>query len=108
MDIVDNLSIVNKYINNGLIQQCVDCQFAKLKDKSKLQYKDDMFQDLVVTLLEYDNDRINDAENNNHMNALITKILINNLYSTTSKFYKDYLKFSTRTEELKYDEEISD
>ena len=105
MVIVDNLSIVNKYINNGLIQQCVDCQFAKLKDKSKLQYRDDMFQDLVLWLLEYDNRKLNDAENNNHMNALITKILVNNLYSTTSKFYKDYLKFSTKTEELKYEDE---
>lgn len=100
-----NKDIVDKYVKNGLIQTCIDCQFAKLKDKTKLQYKDDMFQDIVLWLLEYDNDKLNDAENNNHINALITKILINNLYSVTSKFYKDYIKFSTRTEEIRYDEE---
>lgn len=102
---MSNKDIVDKYIKNGLIQTCVDCQFAKLKDKTKLQFKDDMYQDLIISLYEYDNAKLNDAENNNHINALITKILINNLYSVTSKFYKDYIKFSTRTEEIKYDEE---
>lgn len=98
-----NKEIVDDSID--LIQTCVDCQFAKLKDKSKLQYKDDLVNDLVIWLYEYDNDKLNDAYINKHLNALITKMIINNIYSQTSKFYKDYLKFSNRTEEIKYDDE---
>ena len=100
-----NKDITDIYINNGLIQTCVDCQFAKLKDKTKLQYKDDLLNDIIIALYLYDNEKMIDAHINNHMNALVTKMIINNIYSKTSKFYKDYLKFTNRTEEIHYDDE---
>lgn len=92
-----NGEIVEIYLNNGLIQRCVDCQFAKKKDK---QNKDDFFQDLVLTLLEYDNEKLNNAHENKHMNALITKMIVNNIFSVTSPYYKYYEKYSSRAEEL--------
>lgn len=85
--------------NLDLIKTCVDCQFAKLENWKK-QFREDMFHDLIITLMEYPECKVEDAVNNNHLNALITKILVNNLYSTTSPFFKKYLKFDMRTDDI--------
>lgn len=94
---LSNSEIVQIYLDNRLIKTCVECQFAKLKDR---QYEDDFFQDLVLILLEYDNEKLNDAHKNNHINALITRIIINNIYSVTSKYYKNYIKFNSNSDEI--------
>lgn len=96
---VTNRDIVVKYLNNGLISTCIDCQFARM-DLWKKQYKDDMMQDLLQILLEYDNDKLNNADSSKHMNALITKMLVNNLYSQTSPFFKKYIRFNTLTDDI--------
>lgn len=101
-----NQEIVDKYLQSGLIRKCVDMQFEKLRKEGqpwKLQYKEDLFQDVIVYLLTYDNDKMNDADINNHFNALITRILINQLWSKSSKFYTQYLKFNNSTSDFKYD-----
>lgn len=94
---LSNSEIVQIYLDNRLIKTCVECQFSKLKDR---QYEDDFFQDLVLILLEYDNEKLNDAHNNNHINALITRIIMNNIYSVTSKYYKNYIKFNSNSDEI--------
>lgn len=97
MAILENREIVEIYLNNGLIKQCVECQFSKLKDR---QFEEDFFQDLVLTLLEYDNDKMNDAHNNKHFNALVTKIICNNVFSKTSPYYKNYYRQRNRESEI--------
>lgn len=97
---LSNSEIVQIYLDNRLIKTCVECQFSKLKDR---QYEDDFFQDLVLILLEYDNEKLNDAHNNNHINALITRIILNNIYSVTSKYYKNYIKFNSNSDEITKD-----
>jgi len=101
-DNLDNNSIVEIYLNNGLIRTCVDMQFIKLPktDYWKWEYKEDLYQDLIVFLLCYDNAKLNDAHRNNHMNALITRIIQNQIYSTTSKFYCNYLKTRMKTRQM--------
>lgn len=94
---LSNSEIVQIYLDNRLIKTCVECQFSKLKDR---QYEDDFFQDLVLILLEYDNEKLNNAHNNNHINALITRIIMNNIYSVTSKYYKNYIKFNSNSDEI--------
>lgn len=94
---LSNNEIVTFYLENGLIKRCVECQFAKMKDR---QFEDDMFQDLVLILLEYDNGKMNDAHSHNHFNALITKILQNNIFSQTSPFHKKYYRQSNRETEI--------
>ena len=94
------------YGNLELIRTCIDCQFAKLKDPGKAQFKEDLHNDLILELLEYSPEKLNDAYSNKHLNALITKMIINNLYSCTSRFYNRYLKFNNKSNELDaYDEE---
>lgn len=92
-----NREIVDYYLDNGLIQTCIDCQFAKIKDK---QFKEDFFNDLILILLEMDNAKMNDAHSNNHFNAFVSRIIINNIWSCTSKYYKDYYKFQNKTREI--------
>lgn len=95
-----NRELVDLYLENQTIQTCVSCQFAQLKGIDK-QNREDFQQDLIVTLLSYDNDKMNDAHNNNHFNALVTAICIRNLWSKTSPYYKTYKKFLDRaTEEI--------
>lgn len=102
-----NAEIVEEVLE--LAKTCLDYQFLRIKDeKWKMQYKDDLYQDLILFLLEYDNEKLNNAYWNKHMNALITRIIQNQIYSTTSKFYHSYLRFRLQSNELKdvrYDEE---
>lgn len=92
-----NREIVDMYLNNRLLLTCVECQFAKLKNKNNLE---DFFQDLVLYLLSYDNEKLNNAHLNNHFNALVTRIIQNNIFSVTSPYYKNYIKFESKTEEI--------
>lgn len=100
--ILTNKEIVDEFINDGLIERCIEFQFQKLArtDPWKMQYKEDMLQDLIIVLYEYDNEKLNNAYENKHMNALITRIIQNNIYSKTSKFYHNYLRFDNQTSEL--------
>lgn len=81
-----------------LLKECMDFQFKKLcfLDPGKRQFKEDLFQDVCIWLLTYDNEKLNDAYWNKHMNALITRIIQNQVYSNSSKFYRQYLDFDKR------------
>lgn len=86
--------------NIGLISACVMYQFAKVKDEAVKDLREDFLQDLIVTLGDYDNVKMNDAIEHNHFNALITAIIIRNIYSKTSPFYTKYRKFSRQADEI--------
>lgn len=89
-----NLEIVEKYIENGLIRTCVDCQFRRMGEKWKDQYKEDFFQDLIVVLLTYPGEKLNDVESKGWMNGFLTRVILNQIYSNTSRFYGTYLKYN--------------
>ena len=104
---LSNSEIVGIYLDNGLIKRCVDCQWAK--KKSGKQNKDDFFQDLIIILLEYDNEKMNNAHSKKHFNAMVTKIITNNIFSTTSPYYSKYEKQYSRECEITNKElEIAD
>lgn len=96
-----NKEIIDPYIQSGLLEQCVSYQFAKVKDKAVRQFKDDFMNDLIVYLYSsYDPEKVLDAHLNNHMNALITSIIIKQLWSNTSPFYTKYRKFMDRSDDI--------
>ena len=104
---LSNHEIVDIYLKNKLIEKCVECQFSKKKEGRRNQ--EDFFQDLVLILLEYDNEKMNDAHYSNHMNALITKIIQNNIFSKTSPYWKKYEKWSMiETDEIKTEMDTPD
>lgn len=92
MEKLTNQEILSIYLNNNLIEDCVKYQFAKIHDPWKNQFSGDMFNDLIVIILEYDNDKLNNAHKNKHMNAWLTRVLQNNLMSDHSNFYLKYIK----------------
>lgn len=98
---ISNREIVDMHLST--ILRCVDCQFAKLGDK---QFKGDFTNDLIITLLEYSPEKMNDAHANNHFNALVTAICVRNLWSHTSPYYKQYKKFMDKSDDIT--EEIED
>ena len=89
-----NMQIIES--NLETINKCINCQFAKM-DK---QFMDDFRHDLIIILSEYDNAKMNDALENNHFNALVTSIIRKNIYSSTSEYYRKYLKFQNKTDEI--------
>jgi len=101
-----NREIIDYYMNddNGgnLLKKCVDCQFAKMAktEPGKYQFKDDFYDDLVIILMEYNNEKLMNAHTHGHMNALITRIIQNNIYSASSRFYVTYLKFGNQSNDL--------
>lgn len=95
-----NREIVDIYLENGLIQTCVNCAFSQLSPVERENNRDDFFQDIIVVLLTYNNEKLMDAHINNHFNALVTAIIKRNLWSRTSQYYKNYKKFSSRSDEI--------
>lgn len=93
-----NAEIVDIYLKNGLIDKCVDYQFAKLKEKGKLQYKEDFKHDMILELLTYD--KLEKVHKEGKMNCFLTRVIQNNIHSTTSWFYRRYIRFDIRSEEI--------
>ena len=85
-----NAEIVEKYTNNGLIDECIMFQFKKMDQPWKNQYKQDLRQDIVVYMMNYPN--LQNVEKNNHMNAWLTRVIINQIYSNSSAFYLRYIR----------------
>lgn len=91
-DIIDNI------LNSGLLVTCVDYQLKK--QPQHYQYRDDIINDAWYWLLTYNEDKLKDAYLNNHINALITRYLQNQLFSKTSEYYRKYIKLNSLSEEL--------
>ena len=91
--------------NLGLLAKCVKYQFAKCSNKD---LAGDFLNDLYLILLDYDNAKLLNAYEEGHLNALITRIIINNIHSNTSEFYRKYRKFLRQKndiEEIKNEED---
>lgn len=84
--------------NLELIRRCVECQFAKKGNRE--EFMEDFYHDLIIMLYDYDNDKMNNALENNHLNALMTRIIQNNIFSVTSPYYKKYIKHQVKSEEI--------
>lgn len=95
-----NREIVDSHI--GLIAKCCDYQFSKTKNKLDQQNRKDFTNDLYLILLDYDNKKLNDAlsKGEGTLNALITRIIQNNIYSKTSTYYRQYKKHLMKTDDI--------
>lgn len=89
MQLLSNSEIL--LANLKLIDTCISFQASKYNLQ---QYIDDIKQEIYLIILEYPNDKLNAINTENHMNAFVTGILVKQLYSKTSSFYRRYRKFS--------------
>lgn len=59
-------------------------------------YIDDLTQDIYLSLLEKDDDLIIQLYEDEQLNYYITRMILNNIRSTTSPYYYTYLKNKER------------
>lgn len=97
-----NIEIAQEAVESGLLDDCIMFQFQKLgkTEPWKLQFSGDLKNDIYIALVDYDNAKLNDVYEKKHLNAFITRIILNNIYSNSSNFYCRYLKFARKSNEL--------
>jgi RNA polymerase sigma factor (sigma-70 family) len=92
--------------NIDLIKLC--CSHQVRKYDTPPEFLDDIVQDTCVTLLEYDNEKLNKIVKEDHLNAFITGILVRQLYSTNSQTYRIYRRLRELSNEVTEDVEPAD
>ena len=93
----DRQEIVDWLLQDGLVERCVAYQTNKAKNA---YLKEEMLQETWLWILTYDLDKLKNAYDNKHMNALLTRYIRNQWFSKTSPFYKTFRKFDLLTDEL--------
>lgn len=61
-------------------------------------YYDDFVQETYVTLLEYDNTKLNEIFDKKQIKYFVVRIMLNNWNSRTSPFYTKYKKYLEHTD----------
>lgn len=92
--------------NIDLIKLC--CSHQVRKYDTPPEFLDDIIQDTCITLLEYDNEKLNNIVKEDHLNAFITGILVRQLYSTNSQTYRIYRRLRELSNEVTEDVEPAD
>lgn len=90
--------IIDNILDSGLLVTCVDYQLKK--QPQHYQNRADIIQDAWMWLLSYDIEKLTDAYLNNHLNALLTRYIQNQIFSKTSDYYRKYVKLNTLSEDL--------
>lgn len=90
--------VIDYILESKLLTTCIDYQLKK--QPQHYQYRDDIINDAWVWLLTYDEPKLIDAYTNNHLNALITRYLQNQLFSKTSEYYRRYIKLNSISDDL--------
>ena len=93
----------NEIVTNNLdmIQLC--CSHQVRKYDTPVEFLPDIVQDVCMTLLEYDNTKLNKIVEENHLNAFVTGILVRQLYSTNSQTYRTYRRLRELSNEVTED-----
>lgn len=81
--------------NNEIVKENIDliklcCSHQVRKYDTPVEFLDDIIQDLCIILLEYDTEKLNKINADNHLNSFITGILVRQLFSTNSQTYRTY------------------
>ena len=84
--------------NYALIRTC--CRFQVNKYSIPLDLHNDVLQLVCLVILEYDNAKLNKIVEENHLNAFVTGILVRQLYSKNSPFYREFRKFQNITSSI--------
>lgn len=63
-------------------------------------YNNDLAQEVYLILLEYDADKINDLIQKKQINFFISRIIMNQVFSSTSDFYRKYVKYDLNKRDI--------
>ena len=87
----DRNAIIAHISGTGLADRCLVYQTRYEKDPF---LREEITQELWLWLLTYDIEKLSDAYENKHLNALITRFLQNQLFSKNSDFFYRYRRVS--------------
>lgn len=93
----ERIEILMHISGTGLDQRCIQYNTNKCRDKELVK---DLHQELWLWLCTYDLEKLKNAYENKHLNALITRYLQNNYFSRSSPFYKNFRKFNDLTDDI--------
>lgn len=94
---------MNKYIivEQLALNQTIETMVKKLTRRIQLSPNyQDLCQDLYLDLLEKSDDMIVQLYERGELEKFVMKMIKNNIYSYSSRFYKEYRKFSLKTEDI--------
>jgi len=80
--------IVEKIANDGMVEKIIKNIAINTNDEDLVDFS----QDVYMTLLEKDQDWLEGIYERGQMNYFITRIVLNNINSKTSRFYYLYKK----------------
>ena len=89
--------IIDYVLKTKLIETCVKYNTNR---SSNSDIKNDLIQECYLWLCGYDIDKLTNAYENKHLNALITRFIQNQWFSKTSPFYRIYKRFDLSTDEI--------
>lgn len=88
--------IIQWLIKDKLVERCIAYQ-----THGAPQYlKEELTQELWIWLMDYDIDKLSNAYENKHMNALISRWISNQYHSKNSPFHKTYRKYQALEDEI--------
>lgn len=80
--------------NNEIVEQTSGDVRSIIDNMSvRDDHKDDLFQEIIMILLQYDNKKLDDIYKKKQIKFFIARILCNQYYSVHSAFYKTYKKY---------------
>lgn len=82
-------------LTNNQIVEAVSGDVKTIIDNMSVKdsHKDDLFQELILILLTYDNGKLVKMYTDKQIKFFIARILCNQYYSVHSAFYKNYKKY---------------
>lgn len=89
--------IVAEWAGIGKVEEIL----ANILGRKPADYEEDLIQDIYLTLLNMPEERIVSLYENNQANYYITRLLLNNVNSVTSRYYYLYRRFRLWGKELK-------
>lgn len=66
----------------------------------KDEHRDDLFQEIIIILLGYNNAKLDDLYQKKQIKFFISRIICNQYYSVHSYFYKTYKKYEDKKYKL--------
>lgn len=83
--------IIDYLLRSGIADKCASYQSRYEKDP---YLREEIRSEMWLWLLTYDEDKLSDAYENKHLNALITRYLQNQIFSKNSQFYYTHKRIS--------------
>lgn len=85
---MNKYDIIRELSENRVVEEMI----TNIAKNRKFEY-DDLAQDVYVWLLEEDDDKVIQLYENKQLKYWVSRMLVNNIHSTTSPFYTKYRKF---------------